>query len=84
MASVSFDTLGRPRRGRHLRCAGDDRGTSSAAVIGGQGIAGIILATPDLVALRVIAENSDSGKPMMEFLGHNDQKPARDERLRQL
>ena len=48
------------------------------------GIPGIILATPMLVALKVIAENSSSGKPMMEFLGPNDQNPQRDARLRNL
>jgi predicted PurR-regulated permease PerM len=36
------------------------------------GVAGIILATPVLVTLKVIAENSKSGKSMMEFLGPND------------
>jgi predicted PurR-regulated permease PerM len=35
------------------------------------GIAGIILATPTLVALKVIAENTRSGRPLMEFLGPN-------------
>jgi predicted PurR-regulated permease PerM len=45
------------------------------------GIAGIILATPTLVALKVIAEHSKSGKPMMEFLGPNDQAPGRDSQL---
>jgi predicted PurR-regulated permease PerM len=46
------------------------------------GIAGIILATPALVALKVIAENTKSGRPMMEFLGPNDQKPNRDAKLK--
>jgi predicted PurR-regulated permease PerM len=32
------------------------------------GIAGIILATPALVALKVIAENSQHGKPLLDFL----------------
>ena len=45
------------------------------------GIAGIILATPVLVTLKVIAENSKSGKSMMEFLGPNDQREERDARL---
>jgi predicted PurR-regulated permease PerM len=40
------------------------------------GIAGIILATPTLVALKVVAENSKSGKPMMEFLGPNTNHPG--------
>ena len=48
------------------------------------GIAGILLATPTLVALKVIAENSKTGRPVMEFLGPNDQTPTRDDRLRKL
>jgi predicted PurR-regulated permease PerM len=48
------------------------------------GIAGIILATPTLVALKVIAEHSVRGKFMMEFLGPNDQTPDRDSRLKKL
>jgi predicted PurR-regulated permease PerM len=48
------------------------------------GVAGILLATPILVALKVIAENSKNGQPLMEFLGPNDQTPKRDERLRKL
>ena len=53
---------------------------------GGQfwGIAGIVLATPTLVALKVIAENTQSGKSMMEFLGPNDQTPERDARLKRM
>jgi len=46
------------------------------------GIAGIILATPTLVALKVIAENSKSGRPMMQFLGPNDQTADRDATLK--
>lgn len=45
------------------------------------GIAGIVLATPTLVALKVIAENSKSSGPMLEFLGPNDQTPDRDGNL---
>jgi predicted PurR-regulated permease PerM len=41
------------------------------------GIAGIILATPALVALKVVAENSASGKSLTEFLGPNGQTPER-------
>jgi predicted PurR-regulated permease PerM len=41
------------------------------------GIAGIVLATPVLVTLKVIAENSKSGKPLMEFLGPNEEGPRR-------
>ena len=37
------------------------------------GIAGVILATPALVALKVVAENVTSGKSVLEFLGPNDQ-----------
>jgi predicted PurR-regulated permease PerM len=36
------------------------------------GIAGVILATPTLVALKVVSENALSGKALMEFLGPND------------
>lgn len=36
------------------------------------GIAGVILATPMLVALKVVSENALSGKALMEFLGPND------------
>jgi predicted PurR-regulated permease PerM len=46
------------------------------------GIAGVVLATPTLVALKVIAENANHGKAMMEFLGPNDQTPGRDKKLR--
>jgi predicted PurR-regulated permease PerM len=46
------------------------------------GVAGILLATPILVAVKVIAENSASAKSMTEFLG--PEAPKRDERLRQL
>jgi predicted PurR-regulated permease PerM len=48
------------------------------------GIAGVILATPTLVALKVIAENSKSGKPMLEFLGPNNQSSERDVKLKKL
>ena len=46
------------------------------------GLSGIILATPLLVALKVVAKNSKSGKAMMEFLGPNDQSADRDQKLR--
>jgi predicted PurR-regulated permease PerM len=36
------------------------------------GIAGVILATPMLVALKVIAENALDGQSMLQFLGPND------------
>ncbi len=35
------------------------------------GIPGIILATPTLVALKVIAENAKGGKPVLEFLSRH-------------
>jgi predicted PurR-regulated permease PerM len=41
------------------------------------GIAGVILATPALVAFKVIAENAINGKPLMDFLGPNHSSPAR-------
>jgi len=40
------------------------------------GIAGVILATPVLVALKVIAENALDGKSMLQFLGPNPQPKA--------
>ena len=46
------------------------------------GIAGVILATPILVALKVIAENALDGESMMQFLGPNDPAPARFDKLR--
>jgi predicted PurR-regulated permease PerM len=46
------------------------------------GIAGVILATPTLLALKVIAEHASGGKAMLEFLGPNDQKPERANRLK--
>jgi predicted PurR-regulated permease PerM len=46
------------------------------------GIAGVILATPILVALKVIAENAVHGNSMMQFLGPNDPVPDRFEKLR--
>ncbi len=48
------------------------------------GISGVILATPLLVALKVIAENTESGAALMEFLGPNGQSADRVNRLRQL
>jgi len=41
------------------------------------GVAGVILATPVLAALKVVAENSESGKPFLEFLGPNEPLPER-------
>jgi predicted PurR-regulated permease PerM len=48
------------------------------------GVAGVVLATPTLVALKVVAEHARSGKAMMEFLGPNDQTPEKHNRLRRL
>jgi predicted PurR-regulated permease PerM len=48
------------------------------------GIAGVILATPTLVALKVVAENALSGKALMEFLGPNDQTPNKRKGLQRL
>ena len=49
------------------------------------GIAGVILATPMLVALKVIAENSVDGKSMMQFLGpNNEESPPGYEKLRKM
>jgi len=41
------------------------------------GIAGIVLATPALLALKVVAEHAVSGTALMEFLGPNDQLVGR-------
>jgi predicted PurR-regulated permease PerM len=40
------------------------------------GIAGIILATPALVALKVVAKGSSGGKPLADFLSPADAKPV--------
>jgi predicted PurR-regulated permease PerM len=48
------------------------------------GIAGVILATPTLVALKVVAENALSGRALMEFLGPNDQTPNKRKGLQRL
>jgi predicted PurR-regulated permease PerM len=40
------------------------------------GIAGIILATPALVALKVVAKGSSGGKPLVDFLSPSDAKPV--------
>jgi predicted PurR-regulated permease PerM len=47
------------------------------------GIAGVILATPVLVALKVMAENSHDGDSMLQFLGPNDSSPDRFGKLRE-
>jgi predicted PurR-regulated permease PerM len=46
------------------------------------GIAGVILATPSLVALKVIAEHAANGNAMLQFLGPNDQTPEPKSRLK--
>jgi predicted PurR-regulated permease PerM len=48
------------------------------------GLAGVVLATPTLVALKVVAEHAISGKALLEFLGPNDQSPDRKMRLPKL
>lgn len=48
------------------------------------GIAGVVLATPALVALKVIAENAVRGKAFEEFLGPNNQTPESDRPLGKL
>ena len=47
------------------------------------GIAGVILATPMLVALKVIAENSHDGDSMLQFLGPNESSPDQFGQLRE-
>jgi predicted PurR-regulated permease PerM len=46
------------------------------------GIAGIVLATPALVALKVVSEHAISGKALMEFLGPNAASSGRASRLK--
>jgi predicted PurR-regulated permease PerM len=41
------------------------------------GIAGIVLATPALLALKVVAEHAVSGTALMEFLGPNEKAVGR-------
>ena len=48
------------------------------------GVAGIVLAMPSLVALKIVAENSSGGKALLEFLGPADPSPTRDQKLRRL
>lgn len=48
------------------------------------GIAGVILATPALLTLKVIAEHALGGKSVMEFLGPNDQSPGAGKTLEKL
>jgi predicted PurR-regulated permease PerM len=48
------------------------------------GIAGILLATPTLVAIKVVAEHSARGGALLKFLGPNEQVIEREHRLRRL
>jgi predicted PurR-regulated permease PerM len=48
------------------------------------GIAGVILATPTLVAIKVVAENALSGRALMEFMGPNNQTPDKRKGLQRL
>jgi predicted PurR-regulated permease PerM len=48
------------------------------------GIAGVLLATPLLVALKVIAENVPRGRAVLEFLGPNNQSIPTQDPLRNL
>jgi predicted PurR-regulated permease PerM len=48
------------------------------------GIAGVILATPILVALKVIAENAHDGESMLQFLGPNEIMGEKPKRLQNL
>jgi len=48
------------------------------------GLAGVILATPALLTLKVIAEHAISGKSVMEFLGPNSQAPDVASKLKKL
>ena len=47
------------------------------------GVAGIFLAMPTLVAIKVIAENSDGGGALRKFLGPNQEAIDREQKLRQ-
>jgi predicted PurR-regulated permease PerM len=48
------------------------------------GIAGVILATPALLTLKVVSEHAISGKSVMEFLGPNNQAPDAGTALKKL
>jgi len=48
------------------------------------GIAGIVLATPTLVAIKVVAAHSARGAALLEFLGPNKEVVAREQKLRRL
>jgi predicted PurR-regulated permease PerM len=42
------------------------------------GIAGVVLATPTLAALKVIAEHSADGEPLIKFLSPEDEETEDD------
>jgi predicted PurR-regulated permease PerM len=48
------------------------------------GIPGILLATPTLVAIKVVAEHSARGGALLKFLGPNQQVMEREQKLREL
>jgi predicted PurR-regulated permease PerM len=48
------------------------------------GIAGVILATPALLTLKVVAENATRGKSVMEFMGPNKQTTEGEKILKKL
>jgi predicted PurR-regulated permease PerM len=48
------------------------------------GIAGVILATPALLTLKVVAENATRGKSVMEFMGPNNQTTEGEKILKKL
>jgi predicted PurR-regulated permease PerM len=48
------------------------------------GVAGVLLATPVLVALKVIAEHASRGRGVLEFLGPNNQSRTAQKPLRNL
>jgi predicted PurR-regulated permease PerM len=48
------------------------------------GVPGILLATPTLVAIKVVAEHSARGGALLKFLGPNQQVIEREQRLRRL
>jgi predicted PurR-regulated permease PerM len=47
------------------------------------GIPGVLLATPTLVAIKVLAEHSSGGGALLDFLGPNKEVIAREQRLRE-
>jgi len=46
------------------------------------GVAGILLAMPILVTMKVLAEHSEHGKPLLDFLSPNTAKLSTDDRAR--